>query len=234
MVSTLTPPPGIKPFQVLIVEDVPIICQYYQGMFVTLRHEGAPFSVTVAPTFDKAVAAMDRALATGSSFDLVLLDIRLRDTEKQKTEDGEALGKQLRQKMPETKILVVTAHDNNFRYHTILRHIRPEGFMLKYELNDTEFAKAITSLMANKNYYGASITKYMNAQMGLAGTLDDIDRKLLFLLSNCLTTKEISKMLPLSPSGIEKRKRNLSAFFGLENAKTVSLIQAAKAHGYLD
>lgn len=222
----------MKKYRILIVEDIPIICQFYEGELQKLAEKNLRFVVDVAHTFD--MASHKLKIATPTHYDLVLLDIRLRDIKKRKTHDGETLGKKIRQLMPEAKIMVITAYDNGFRFHTIFKSINPEGFVMKHELTDNELTRAIELLLQNKSYYSDSITRYLNQQVTTPFKIDDLDRKLLYLLSNCLTTKEISKRLPLSESGIEKRKRNLGKVFHLENAKTPTLIQMAKKHGYLD
>jgi len=220
--------------RVLIIEDIPILCDYYKSMLGKMEDARQRFSVETINTFHEASASLEKALKQNNVFDLALLDIRLWDKENRKTYDGEELGKRIRHQMPTAKIMVITSHDNNFRYHTIFENVYPDGFMLKYEVSDKEFTKAIRLLLTNKNYYGSSATKYLNAQINNKARLDNLDRKLLHLLSNCLTTKEISKILPLSESGVEKRKRNLSRFFDLEDARTVNIIKAAKENGYLD
>lgn len=223
-----------KLYRILIIEDEPILCQYYEGLLKEMSVNDQQFTIKVAHSFDTASNLLTYATSKQDYFDLVLLDIRLRDVAKKKTYDGEGLGIQIRKLMPNTKIMVITSHDNNFRYHTIFKSMQPDGFMIKYELSDGEFIKAIELLLEGKNYYGASVTRYLNAQIGNKNNIDDLDRRLLYLLSNCLTTKQIAKILPLSPSGVEKRKRKLSELFNLENAKTVTIIFAAKEHGYLD
>ncbi|MEL7270669.1 MAG: response regulator [Bacteroidota bacterium] len=222
----------MKPYQILIVEDIPLICQYYESVFNKLSSDKISFTIDTANTLDLAKSKIDGAKLS-NSYEIVLLDLRLRDVQKKVTKDGEDLGVLIRRQLPGTKILVITSYDNHFRFHTVFQNISPEGFIIKQELNDEELKKAILNLFDDRNYYSGSVSKYLNGLASTKHKLDDIDRQLLNFLSDCLTTKEISKKLPLSQSGIEKRKRNLSKFFNLDDAKTVSLVKAAKENGFL-
>lgn len=222
----------MSPYQILIVEDIPLICQYYESVFNQLSNEKISFSIDTVNTLESAKSKIDLSISN-NRYEIVLLDLRLRDVKKKVTKDGEELGSLIRLRQPRTTILVITSYDNHFRFHTVFQNISPEGFIIKQELNDDELKKAIINLLADRNYYSTSVSKYLNAFASKKRRLDDIDRQILNLLSDCLTTKEISERLPLSLSGIEKRKRSLSKFFDLDDARTVSLVKAAKENGFL-
>jgi len=220
----------MKNYRILIIEDEQLLCKSYEFLLKKLDNSSLFFHIDIANTFDQAIV-----LISGASYDLVILDIRLPNPINGEIENGEILGEKIRNKNFKTKILVITAQTNKYSFYTIFKNIKPEGFLTKYELDKKQFTNAILTLLnTNTTYYSNSINKYLNTTINNNYKLDNLDIKLLYLLSNCLSTQEISNNLLLSPSGIEKRKRKLARFFDLENSKTSRLVIAAKKHGFLE
>jgi len=220
--------------RVLLVEEIPIISSNYKTLLKNTSSEPFSFFVEESFTVDAARNTI-QSNAGGMGYDVIVLDLNANRSVLSMTEhgDAESLGILIRKEMPKTKILVTTSCNSHYRFYSAFRNFSPEGFVLKQELTHQEFIKATLCLLHNQNYYGPSITKYLSKQVSNQFKIDYLDRKLLYLLSNCLTTKEIADHLPISQSGVEKRKRNLSKFFNLEDAKTASLVRAAKENGFL-
>ena len=63
--------------------------------------------------------------------------------------------------------------------------------------------------------------------------IDSIDRQILYRLSQGVKTSALVKYIPLSISGIEKRKRKLANFFNLDTANSSKLINCARECGYI-
>jgi hypothetical protein len=63
--------------------------------------------------------------------------------------------------------------------------------------------------------------------------VDDINRKILHLLSQGIKTKSLSEYIPLSMSAIEKRKKQLKLLFSVTDGKDETLLQEAREKGYL-
>lgn len=63
--------------------------------------------------------------------------------------------------------------------------------------------------------------------------LDKKDKRLLYEISLRATNKEISDIIGLSISAIEKRKRKLNNIFGVKNRNNRKLIFKAKNKGFI-
>ena len=63
--------------------------------------------------------------------------------------------------------------------------------------------------------------------------LDDIDRRILYELSIGTKTKDLPALVPLSLTGIEKRKRLLKQIFDIDSTDDRELILAAKEKGFI-
>ncbi len=222
----------MKTRHTLIIEDIPLLRDFYQDTLRAMSGTGDLFSITVVHSFKTLVNDLKIAAQT-QAYDMVVLDIRLVDHITKEHYDGETFGIHIRQLMPKTKILVITEYDDSYRCHTIFQNLNPDGFMAKSSLTVGEFKKAVGLLLNGQNYYCPTVSKYVKRNMIPSRTIDDLDRSILHFLSNHFTLKEISKQMPLSISGIEKRKRNLAQFFDLEDNTTASLVQAAKKHGFI-
>ena len=63
--------------------------------------------------------------------------------------------------------------------------------------------------------------------------LDEIDRMLLFELSQGAKTKDLPNFIPLSIAGIEKRKRHLKEIFDISKSDDRTLIKVAREKGFI-
>lgn len=222
-----------KILNILIVDDHPLIAEAYENVMEQVL--GKDYELRIE-TINNIDIVLDRLKSKDflDNIDLVLLDIKLSPSKIDASLiSGEDLGILLKKKRSDLKIVVSTTYNDNYRIHSILKSIDPDGFLVKNDLTPEELRSAITTLIDCPPYYSKTVLKLMRMQMGNDYLLDELDRRLLFEISSGTKMKDLPKYLPLSIAGIEKRKRNLKLLFDVEKEGDSGLIKTAKAKGFI-
>jgi hypothetical protein len=82
-------------------------------------------------------------------------------------------------------------------------------------------------------YYSSTVSNFLNKAVVNEIYVDEINRKILYLLSNGVKTRSLPEHINLSMSAIEKRKKQLKLLFSIDNGKDEALINEARKKGFL-
>ena len=223
----------MKEFRVLIIDDHPLIANaYHQALDEVFKDVDAELNLSFATTIDEAQKLIEN-VSEFEKIDIIFLDIRLPKGENQEIISGEDLGILIREKFPEKKLVVATTFNDNYRIHSILKNIDPDGFLVKNDLTPAELVSAIKVLLAEPPFYSKTVLKMLRKQISDEALLDHTDRRLLYEISIGTKMKELPNILPLSKAGIERRKRNLRMIFEVENGSDRDLVYQAKERGFI-
>jgi two-component system response regulator NreC len=224
----------IKPLQTLIIEDHPFIVEGYIRVLehITLNNSGLDFKIAVAKNCDEANTEIEHAIHH-HIIDLVFLDISLPPSNDRQFLSGDDLGLKLRSLFPKVKIIIATHLDNNYRLVNILKTIKPDGLLLKNKLTFQSLTEGVLNVINGTPFYSNPILKLVRQHISNDFNLDDIDRKMLYHLSQGAKTKELTDVVHLSQSGIESRKRRLNQIFNNEKKTDKALLKLAKESGFL-
>ncbi len=221
-------------FTVLLIEDHPILLDSYEIIFNLINQKNSvlEFDVDKAMNFDSAVLKINEAKKNGG-IDIVLLDIRLEESNKNLTLAGEKLGVMIKQLMPNTKIIVLTSYSDTFILNSIFKKVNPIGFLIKSNVNIQCLQDAIISVISNEPYYCCSIKKMIRKKNGISFTLDETDRKIVYELSLGTKICNMSNFVLLSKPGIEKRIKRIKENLKIESNSNRELILKAKEKGII-
>ncbi|WP_452603051.1 response regulator [Pontimicrobium sp. MEBiC06410] len=224
-----------KKHTVLIIEDHPLIAEAYKQAFKTIENnkENMFFEIIEAKNCEIAKTIIDDYKAKDKTIDIAFLDIMLTQSNNAKIVSGEDLGVIIRDLMKETKIIVSTFLNNNYRIHNIIKNINPEGFLIKNDIDTKNLIEAINRVITNPPYYSNTVIEILRKNVSSKIMLDDIDRKILYELSIGSKMKELPNVIPLSKAGIEKRKRALYSVFNIKENSDRQLIIEAKKSGFI-
>ena len=123
--------------------------------------------------------------------------------------------------------------NDNFRIHSILKNVNPDGFLVKSDVNSTELLKAFNKIVENPPYYSQSVNQFLRNEIANRSVIDEIDRKILYHLSKGIQTKDLPEYVSLSINAIEKRKKALRTLFDIQTRNDTSLLQKAKEQGFI-
>ena len=152
-------------------------------------------------------------------YDVCFFDISLPASEDGKYASGEDLALLAKKVMPRAKIVILTMFNESFRIHNIIKEIDPDGFLIKSDLTSMELADAFQQILKSPPYYSSTVNNYLKKTITSEIYVDDINRKILHLLSQGIKTKNLNEYIRLSTSAIEKRKKQLKLLFSVEDGK---------------
>lgn len=225
----------VNKYKVLLVDDHPLIMEAYQSalFFLNSLNDNLEFEISSANNCEQAFEKIKSASHKKIGFDIIFLDMSLPPSAENNIFSGEDLGIAIRELLPKTKIIVITAFSDNLRIQNILKNINPEGFLIKNDLTPKELVNAIQIILTNKSYYSETVMQLLRKQVVSDIAIDKIDRQLLYELSLGTRMKELASMLPLSLPGIEKRKQRLMELFEIESRLDRDLVICAKEKGFI-
>ena len=123
--------------------------------------------------------------------------------------------------------------NESFRIHNIIKEINPDGFLIKSDLTSMELADAFQQILKSPPYYSSTVNNYVKQTITSEIYLDDINRKILYLLSQGTKTRSLGEYVSLSTSAVEKRKKQLKLLFSVSDGKDESLLREARKKGFL-
>ncbi len=222
----------IKQYNVLIIEDHPLIIEAYKNalLHISSKNDKLKFNIDIANDCDIAYSKIKKAVKK-QELDLVFLDIKLPRSKDGKIISGEDLGIKIRALFSEVKIVIATTYNDNYIINTIFKSINPDAFLIKNDLDPKELILAIETVIKNLPYYSKTVIELMRKLTTNDFYLDEFDRKILYELSKGCKMSELSNMIPLSVSAIEKRKRVLKEVFNVKNDR--NLIKVAEEKGFI-
>lgn len=222
-------------YSVLIIDDHPLIIEAYKTAlnYYSNYTENIKFSIQIAHDCDSGCELIKKASKSTKQKYIVFLDIKLPESADGKFLSGEDLGLLIREDLPNSRIIVSTTFNNNFRVHSILKNINPEGFLIKNDITPLELLETIRVVVEDPPYYSKTVIKLLRDQVVNDFVLDHYDRKILYELSIGTRMKDLPKLVPLSIAGIEKRKRNLKRIFNVKKMDDRDLLISAREKGFI-
>ncbi|MGS2760954.1 response regulator [Sinomicrobium sp. M5D2P9] len=221
-------------YSIVLVDDHPLITDAYKSAFGDIRKEdNTVFDIVTVHSCDAALRILDN-ISSLNTIDILFLDIQLPpSTETGDIISGEDLGLKMREVSPETKIVIATTFNDNYRIHSIFKSLNPDGFLIKNDITPEELVMAIRQLMQDPPYYSKTVVQSLRKYVTNDLLLDKIDRQLLYQLSLGTKMKTMSAILPLSRAAIEKRKRHLKDLFEIRGGEDRELILKAREKGFI-
>lgn len=222
-----------RTFNILIVEDLPLLNDVYKMYFKSLMEENEhwKFNIKDGNTCDRVLYVLKNQTPS-EGFDLVISDYKLTPSADGKYLSGEDIALYIREKFPRTPILF-NADVEKPIILGLLKNIKPEGILLKTESTAEILMRAVIEILQGGSYYGKSVLQIMRLPFETDLILDEWDRKLLYELNRGTNTTHIPNILPLSLSSVARRKRRLKEIFEVEGEADRELLDKARALGFL-
>lgn len=217
---------------ILMVDDHPIIIEGYQNVLMATKLEDQTLHIDTANNCDEAAIMIERA-SKKYPYHVCFFDISLPGSEDGKYTSGEDLALLAKDLMPRAKIVILTMFNESYRIHNIIKEIDPDGFLIKSDLTSMELADGFQQIIKSPPYYSSTVSNYLKKTISSDIYIDDINRKILHLLSQGIKTKNLSEYVSISKSAIEKRKKHLKLLFSVEDGKDETLLKEAREKGYL-
>lgn len=216
--------------RLLLIDDHPIIVDAYSNSIKQFEtnNEGYKFHIDKALCCDSALLALNE-----HTYDIIFLDLRLPPSKNGKYKSGEDLANLINREFKNTKIIIITGHYDVLLLGKLLQSLNPDGLLFKGDVGSNTCSDALVSVLFNIPFYSPTILKLLRQKMSSNIALSKTDKKLLYELAKGTKTKDLTKVLPLSIGGVEKRKRYLKELFDSNKKDDSELIQAAIDKGFI-
>lgn len=136
---------------------------------------------------------------------VVVTDVGLPDM------DGAAVTRQLREDLPETRVLVLTVHDEDHYIVTLMR-AGASGYLLKNAAG-TELVDAIRAVAGGRPWLPPEVARRLVAREPAGGgTIEPLtarEREVLILVAGAASNREIAESLEISPRTVETHLANI-------------------------
>ncbi len=199
--------------RVLIVDDHPLV---REGLYELVT--GEPDMAVCGEAADAAGAleAVQRLAP-----DVVVLDLTLGD------DDGIALLQDLRARVPDLKVLVVSMHDEAL-YAGRLLSLGARGYVMKQESADV-FVAALRRVASGEHHVSPALATRLYGRLArqrpeapaaraTGDGLTDREREVLRAVARGLSTQEIAQALGVSAKTVDSHRRNIREKLGLGSA----------------
>ena len=217
---------------ILMVDDHPIIIEGYQNTLMATKNHNQTLNIDTANDCDTADLLMRKA-AIDKPYDVFFFDIRIPPSKDGTLTSGEDLAKLAKQLMPRAKIIILTMFNESYRIHNIIKTLSPDGFLIKSDLTSSELAEAFQHILVSPPYYSSTVNQFLNKLIVNEIHIDEINRKILYLLSQGIKTRSLPEHIDASMSSIEKRKKQLKELFSVTDGKDETLINEARVKGFI-
>ncbi len=211
---------------VLIVDDHTIL---RAGLRMLLNAHGDIAVVGEASDGNQAIASAQRLQP-----DVILMDIAMPEC------NGIEATRQIKRLMPETRVLVLTMHENEEYLFQVLR-AGASGYILK-EAADTELVTAIRVVYSGRFYLSPSAQSIMvgdylqrvrtGEERDSYSALTEREREILKLVAEGFTNNQIAERLTISPKTVDTHRTHIMDKLNLHSR--AELVKYAIRRGLLE
>ncbi|MBT8312044.1 MAG: histidine kinase [Eudoraea sp.] len=222
----------MKVIKILAVDDHEMTTMGYKFILEDTQFEGFSVQMDTAKSYNEAQKKIEESLKS-FPYDILLLDIQLGPNGGGTIKTGEDLGIWARKLSPDSLIVFMSSFSDNYRINSIMQSVDPEGYMVKSEIDQQSLQAMVRTVLKAPPYYTQKALAAIRKRMANDMALDDNDKKILYHLSIGTKTKDMVNYISLSLPGIENRKRQLKAIFGVEKQNDQALITESRNRGFI-
>ncbi|PKQ40165.1 DNA-binding response regulator [Pseudomonas sp. YY-1] len=192
-----------------------------------LVREGIRALLEVLPHFEVVGEAGSGAeafeLMQRTPVDILLMDVGLRDI------NGLELTRQLRERYPAIRVLMLSMYDNQ-EYVSSSLAVGASGYVLK-EAPSREIVAAIEAIAAGGSFYSGDIARKLVKPTPNEDELTPREREVLLMLAQGLNNKVMARALQISVRTVETHRLSIRRKLAID--KPADLLKHALAHGWV-
>ncbi|MGO4905492.1 response regulator [Flavobacterium sp. W20_MBD1_R3] len=165
--------------------------------------------------------------------DLAVLDLSMPECLENNLKNGEDLAKLLRTKHPEIKIIFISGYLNKLTLSSIIKNINPEGLVEKSDLDYDSIHVIFKKIVEGEVYKSERINKTINENRINNIHFNILNREIILLISQGITTKNLPNYIPLTLSAIHKRKSAIKELLHINTGNDEDIIRESRKIGII-
>lgn len=221
--------PIVLPLKILLVDDHVMITVFYKMALTKLEKCR---EITAANSLENAYNYIFNT-SSKESIDIVILDLNMPEYLEKSVKNGEDLAKLIRAKFPKIKIIFITGYCNLIRLKSILQDINPEGIIEKSDIDYDSFITSFNKIIGGEFFKSETIKKTLYSNKLNNVFFDSLNRQIILLISQGITTKNIPYHLPLTLSAVHKRKSKIKELLQIGQGNDEDIIRESKIKGII-
>ncbi|SHN12317.1 response regulator [Flavobacterium xinjiangense] len=216
---------------VLVVDDHPMTVEGYINALLGEPFGKNPPVFTKAYNCEEAYSTLLRSTSAKQSFDLAIIDKGLPGYEEKSILSGSDLALLIREKMPNCKIIMITAHTEVIIVYDIAKNVRPDGLIIKNDITPEKLQQALYEILLGNQYQSPIVKSCINEIWKKELMIEDANRQILLYLSKGFKIKELESIIHLTTSAIQKRIIRMKKAF--EVTDDTGLVKEAIKQGFI-
>lgn len=213
---------------VFLLEDHKYVTESYIG---ALRSMSIEAEMVISYSLTDAYQKITNANLKG--LQLAILDYSMPSCELYNLRSGEDIAKMIRAMFPETKIIFISAMLSNFELESILKNVNPEGIVEKSDMDYRDLCMILKKVLEGEVFYSARVHKTLRENEGKHLFMDALNIEIIELLAQGIATKNLPNYLPLSLSGVHKRKAKIKEILNIEVGSDEAILKEARKNGFI-
>ncbi|MBD3723368.1 MAG: response regulator transcription factor [Flavobacterium haoranii] len=218
---------------IFMIDDHPMMIEGYKSI---LSYNSLDVEVDVVAAHN-CKEAYDRINFTTNenAFDVVFLDLSLPAYEEKNINSGEDLAYLLRDKFPNTKIIILTSHAEAFLLYDLKKKVNPEGILVKSDFSAEELLNAFETILKGEIFESKTVRESVDEILQSKDKilLDETNREIIRLLAQGVLTKNMPQYINLGISAIDKRKAQIKDYFLIKGGSDEDIVRLSKKHGLI-
>lgn len=215
----------ILSFTILIIDDHQMIVDWYKQV---LRKQFLEVTIWSATSIKEGIDLVN----SSSQLDVILVDYALgKENREWEVANGVDFVLFCRKKFPQAKVVLVTGQESVLILYAIHKKIVPEGLLLKVDVTDQLLQKAVQRVLAGERFYSQQASDALKEVYKKEALLQEQNIQILLLLDKGFKIKDISEVLFLSESAVNKRIANLKQTFDVGD--NGGLLKKVKEEGFI-
>lgn len=203
--------------KILIVDDHPMTVDGYVSALS--KNTDSLFLPVFTKAYDceNAYTIITSVANTVNHFDLAIMDEGLPPYEEKGIKSGSDVALYLNKKMPNCKIIMITAHTEVLLIYNITKNIHPDGLIIKNEITPDNLSLIVKEVLSGGQYQSQMVKSCILEIWKKELMIEDYNRQILFYLSKGFKIKDIEQTMSISSSAIQKRIIKMKKAFDISD-----------------
>lgn len=216
---------------ILLVDDHPMTVEGFMNALLNVDFAEKETIFTKAHNCKEGFDAIIKSSKSTRLFDLAVIDQGLPSYPEEAIGSGSDLALLIRERMPECKIIMITAHSEVIIIYDIFMEVSPNGLINKNDISPDNLQLIVGEVMQGNTYHSPIIKKCIDEISKKDLMFDDFNRQILFYLSKGFKNKELEDVVHLSTSAIQKRIIRMKITFEVNDDS--GLVKEAIKQGFI-